>query len=96
MGANMRMTTQLVNIQDRIITPFLKLHHLPLYHSNPEFHTSFAWCLLEQCGNPFTVDVLNKVNERMKDELESAMKDGGWEIGEIEVKVGKSVTRYNL
>lgn len=40
--------------------------------------------------------MLEKLNKRMKDKLEDVMKKGGWEIGEMEVKVGKSVTRYSL
>lgn len=26
--------------------------HLPLYHSRPEFHASFAWCLLDPHPHP--------------------------------------------
>lgn len=37
---------QLERIQSHIIDPFLKIHHLPTYHSDPEFHTSFAWVLV--------------------------------------------------
>lgn len=37
---------QLERIQSQIIDPFLKLHHLPTYHTDPEFHTSFAWVLV--------------------------------------------------
>ena len=25
----------------------LDKYHLPLYHENPEYHASFAWCLLD-------------------------------------------------
>lgn len=87
---------KLASIQEKILTPFLKLHHLPLYHSNPEFHTSFAWCLLKREGNPFDADFLEKLNERMEVRLGNVMRKGGWEIGDMEVKVGKSVTRYRL
>lgn len=31
---------------DKAIHPLLAKYHLPLYHTNPEFHASFAWCLL--------------------------------------------------
>jgi hypothetical protein len=37
---------QLERIQSQIMDPFLKIHHLPTYHSDPEFHTSFAWVLV--------------------------------------------------
>ena len=28
--------------------PLLQSLHMPLYHSNPEYHASFAWCLIDQ------------------------------------------------
>jgi hypothetical protein len=37
---------QLERIQSQILDPFLRIHHLPTYHSDPEFHTSFAWVLV--------------------------------------------------
>lgn len=35
---------------ERAIHPVLDNLHLPRYHSNPEFHASFAWCLLHPTG----------------------------------------------
>lgn len=32
---------------EKVIHPILEKYHLPLYHTNPEYHASFAWCLLE-------------------------------------------------
>lgn len=34
------------SIADNVIHPLLSKYHLPLYHDNPEYHASFAWCLL--------------------------------------------------
>ncbi|WWC60210.1 uncharacterized protein I303_102776 [Kwoniella dejecticola CBS 10117] len=41
-GAN-----ELEDILDQIIHPLLEIYHLPKYHENPEFHTSFGWTLLQ-------------------------------------------------
>jgi hypothetical protein len=30
-----------------VVHPILEKYHLPLYHTNPEYHASFAWCLLD-------------------------------------------------
>lgn len=30
-----------------MVHPLLVKLHLPLYHTNPEFHASFAWCFVE-------------------------------------------------
>jgi hypothetical protein len=40
------MTLKIENIIDKVVHPILAKLHLPLYHSQPEFHASFAWCLL--------------------------------------------------
>ncbi|WVQ94633.1 hypothetical protein IAU59_001713 [Kwoniella sp. CBS 9459] len=40
-------SVELKAIIDDIIHPILEKLHLPTYHENPEFHTSFAWCLLK-------------------------------------------------
>ncbi|WWC68721.1 uncharacterized protein I206_102655 [Kwoniella pini CBS 10737] len=37
---------ELDNILNKIIHPLLNINHLPTYHENPEFHTSFGWTLL--------------------------------------------------
>jgi hypothetical protein len=40
-------TLKIENIIDEVVHPILAKLHLPLYHSHPEFHASFAWCLLD-------------------------------------------------
>jgi hypothetical protein len=37
---------------DKVVHPILAKLHLPLYHSRPEFHASFAWCLLDPNPHP--------------------------------------------
>ncbi|KJE01599.1 hypothetical protein I311_04761 [Cryptococcus gattii NT-10] len=37
--------SELKKIVDGVLDPTLKKLHLPTYHDNPEFHTSFAWTL---------------------------------------------------
>ena len=39
-------TDQLGSVLEKIIHPILRPLHLSLYQENPEFHASFAWCLL--------------------------------------------------
>lgn len=36
---------QIDEIVEKILHPILREYHRPLYHSNPEYHASFAWCL---------------------------------------------------
>jgi hypothetical protein len=44
---------------DKVVHPILEKYHMPLYHSNPEYHASFAWCLLEPFQTePATADPL--------------------------------------
>ncbi|WVF66982.1 hypothetical protein IAT40_001725 [Kwoniella sp. CBS 6097] len=50
---------ELMTMLDDIIRPILEMMHLPTYHENPEFHTSFGWCLL----NP-----LNPSRSQLSDE----------------------------
>jgi hypothetical protein len=38
---------QLNSIVDKVVHPILEKCHLPLYHTNPEYHASFAWCLVD-------------------------------------------------
>ncbi|WWD16603.1 hypothetical protein CI109_101031 [Kwoniella shandongensis] len=38
---------ELKEIVDKAIHPLLEVVHLPRYHDNPEFHTSFAWTLID-------------------------------------------------
>jgi hypothetical protein len=37
---------QLERLLDQAIHPVLAKLHLPLYHTNPQFHASFAWTLI--------------------------------------------------
>lgn len=67
----------------------LKKEHLPTYHEDPEFHTSFAWWL--DTEQQFDVGGL----ERHKEEVLTALK-GGWRITHVCVKVAKTVTRIPL
>ena len=39
---------------DKVVHPILETVHLPVYHANPEFHTSFAWCLLPAGSSTLT------------------------------------------
>ena len=39
---------QINEIVEKILHPQLQNLHLPLYHSNPEYHASFAWCLIDE------------------------------------------------
>ena len=32
---------------NKVLHPILRDFHRPLYHSNPEYHASFAWCLTD-------------------------------------------------
>ena len=45
---------------DKAVHPLLAKYHLPLYHNNPEYHASFAWCLLRPNteGTALVVDPL--------------------------------------
>lgn len=38
---------QINALVDKVIHPILETLHRPLYHTNPEFHASFAWRLLD-------------------------------------------------
>ena len=42
---------QIDAIVESAIHPLLHKLHLPLYHSNPEYHASFAWCLIDPRGD---------------------------------------------
>jgi hypothetical protein len=94
---------QLERIQKEILDPFLKLYHLPTYHADPEFHTSFAWSLLleskvgaKDLSTPFTQDLLELLGKEFDERLRDALPRSGWEVESIHVKVGKIVKRYDL
>lgn len=42
---------------EKAIHPLLDKYHLPLYHENPEYHASFAWCLLKPDKDGASTDV---------------------------------------
>jgi hypothetical protein len=42
---------QIERIVNKVVHPILANLHLPLYHSEPEFHASFAWCLLRRSAS---------------------------------------------
>jgi hypothetical protein len=43
------------SIVDKVVHPILEKYHLPLYHTNTEYHASFAWCLLDPATSAQTV-----------------------------------------
>lgn len=67
----------------------LRREHLPMYHEDPEFHTSFAWWLDD--GGVLDVERL----EPHKEKVLAALRDG-WRVTHICVKVAKKVTRIPL
>lgn len=81
-------TPALHRMLERIET-LLKREHLPLYHSNPEFHTSFAWWL--DTGKEPDVAELREISERAAGLLKT-----GWKTTHVCVKVAKDVTRVAL
>jgi hypothetical protein len=99
---------QLERIQSEIIDPFLRLHHLPTYHSNPEFHTSFAWVLVPVptpiepststtvVDDPFTEEVLQHLRKRFEKAILDAQPKGGWQVDKISTKIGKTYRDFAL
>lgn len=87
---------QLEKLQINVIDPFLKLHHLPRYHSNPEFHASFAWSLLVASNNetPFTPALLKTINAELSGKLGLAMPKNGWQFDGLKMKVAKTVKHF--
>lgn len=55
------------------VHPELAKLHLPLYHDNPEFHASFAWCLVKP-GAGLTREHSLPEEEEGDDVLESGDK----------------------
>jgi hypothetical protein len=99
---------QLERIQSEIIDPFLRLHHLPTYHSNPEFHTSFAWVLVPVptpsetsasttvVDDPFTEELLQCLQEKFEKAILDAQPKGGWQLDKISTKIGKTCRDFAL
>ncbi|KAJ9099822.1 hypothetical protein QFC21_003822 [Naganishia friedmannii] len=101
---------KLEHIQSQIIDPFLRVHHLPTYHSQPEFHTSFAWVLvpaqdlessavrpahnIPHMGDPFTEQLLQRLEERLSEALLNAQPRGGWLIDGLSTKIGRTVRDF--
>lgn len=46
------------------VHPELAKLHLPLYHDNPEFHASFAWCLVKPSIGATSEYSLSEVEEK--------------------------------
>ncbi|EJT46426.1 hypothetical protein A1Q1_04975 [Trichosporon asahii var. asahii CBS 2479] len=67
----------------------LRREHLPTYHENPEFHTSFAWWLDD--GKKLDLGLL----EKHKEEVMALLKSG-WRVDHVCVKVAKTITRILL
>ena len=87
---------QLLKIQTETIDQFLKIHHLPRYHRSPEFHTSFAWTLLnENTGSPFDESLLTRLEREFGEGLRGEMRSG-WEVRGIKVRVGKVVHLFEV
>ncbi|WVQ74545.1 hypothetical protein IAR50_004146 [Cryptococcus sp. DSM 104548] len=55
---------ELKEVVDKTLDPLLRVSHLPTYHKNPEFHTSFAWTLLGQEDRVKDDDLLEDQVER--------------------------------
>lgn len=102
------LTYQLERIQSEIIDPFLRLHHLPTYHSNPEFHTSFAWVLVPvpeptdspslvgTVDDPFTEKVMENLQKEFGKAILDAQPKGGWQVDGISTKIGKTCRDFAL
>lgn len=71
------------------VDELLRREHLPTYHEEPEFHTSFAWWLDD--GRVLDIE---KLAQHRKDVLEELKR--GWKVDHVCVKVAKTVTRIPL
>lgn len=91
-GAGTRPLSNLLSRVDAI----LKKHHLPVYHANPEFHTSLAWALVTDKDDlPFPATLLDELDS-FQDDILAAQPKGGWEVKDISVKIAKDITRILL
>ncbi|WVO13235.1 hypothetical protein L204_100848 [Cryptococcus depauperatus] len=101
--------SELKAIQDKVIHPILDVVHLPTYYENPEFHSSFAWSLLESRGGKqeteadlidscsvFSNSVLEGINEKFEERILAAQPSRGWSVDSVELKISKEVTRLFL
>lgn len=90
-GAGVKSIAGLLERVDDI----LKRHHLPVYHSNPEFHASLGWGLVGEDGEPFPPSLLDRLDAFAEDILKAQPK-GGWLVDEVCIKIAKEVTRIAL
>lgn len=81
-------TRELGTLLERV-DELLRREHLPTYHEEPEFHTSFAWWLDD--GRVLDIE---KLAQHRKDVLEELKR--GWKVDHVCVKVAKTVTRIPL
>jgi hypothetical protein len=101
---------QIGDLVDKVIHPILVSLHRPLYHENPEWHTSFAWWLLDQPASsersgdeaqsiqntPMANDVLSLLNDEFQTRLLASQPDGGWHVSSIMLKIGKDLSTIDL
>lgn len=71
------------------VDALLRTEHLPTYHTEPEFHTSFAWWL--DGTEELDVSALEAHRGAALDALRL-----GWSVQHVCVKVAKTVTRIPL
>lgn len=101
---------QIGDLVDKVIHPILVSLHRPLYHENPEWHTSFAWWLLDQPASseqgdgeaelvqktPIADDVLSLLNDEFQTRILASQPDGGWHVSSIMLKIGKDLSTIDL
>lgn len=73
------------------VDALLRTEHLPTYHAEPEFHTSFAWWLDADGAEELDTCALEAHRGAALDALRL-----GWNVGHVCVKVAKTVTRIPL
>lgn len=81
-------TRELGSLLERV-DELLTREHLPAYHEEPEFHTSFAWWL-----DDGRVPDIEKLEEHKDDVLRELRRR--WNVDHVCVKVAKTVTRIPL
>lgn len=60
---------------EKVVHPILSPLHLPLYHDNPEFHASFAWCLLRSGSSSDSSSSSDAALDADQSEMSSDMAD---------------------
>ncbi|ORX33636.1 hypothetical protein BD324DRAFT_209271 [Kockovaella imperatae] len=82
------------DLLERVIHPVLDTLHLPRYHTNPEFHASFAWCL--DTETPISQAVVRQLNDELKDAFLLSQPTDGWLIHELMYKAGNTLRSIAL